>query len=64
MANVPSFKVEGDKLIITCDVSKAALESAEPSSTGKTRTVSTTSGFNWATGVKGLGFSLTVSAKA
>ena len=63
MALIPSFKIENDKLVITCDVSKAALEAAEPSSTGKTKTVATTSGFNWATGVKGLGFSLTVSAK-
>jgi hypothetical protein len=63
MANVPNFKIEGDKLVITVDISKAALEAAEPSQSGKTKTVSTTSGFNWATGQKGLGFSLTVSAK-
>ncbi len=57
------MKIEGDKLILTIDVSKAAREGAEPSKSGKTKTVATTNGFNWATGVAGLGFSLTVSAK-
>lgn len=38
-------KVEGDKLILTIDVSKAALANAQPSSTGKTLCVATTHGF-------------------
>jgi len=64
MANPVNFKVENGKLLITIDVSKDALDKAEPSkSSGKTRTVATTGGFNWGTGVPGLGFSLTVSAK-
>ena len=63
MSNPVNFKVENDKLVITIDVSKAAREAAEPSSTGKTKTVATTRGFNWGTGIAGLGFSLTVSAK-
>lgn len=63
MASIPNFEIKGDVLTITVDVSKKALETAEPSASGKTKTVATTGGFNWGTGVKGLGFSLTVSAK-
>jgi hypothetical protein len=38
-------KIEGDKLILTIDISKDALAKAVPSSTGKTLVVDTTSGF-------------------
>lgn len=61
--NPVNFKVENGKLVIIIDVSKEAIAAAEPSSTGKTKTVATTRGFNWGTGIAGLGFSLTVSAK-
>lgn len=39
------IKHEGDKLVITIDVSKAALEKAQPSKSGKTRIVASTNGF-------------------
>lgn len=39
-------EVNGDKMVITIDVSAAALKAALPSSTGKTRTVATTHGFS------------------
>ena len=61
--NPVNFKIENGKLVITVDVSKEAISAAEPSTTGKTKTVATTRGFNWGTGIAGLGFSLTVSAK-
>jgi hypothetical protein len=61
--NDVKFQVIDNKLVITIDVSKEAIELANPSASGKTKTVASTHGFNWATGVKGLGFSLTVSAK-
>jgi hypothetical protein len=38
-------EMKGDKLILTIDVSEAALKSAQPSSTGKTLSVATTNGF-------------------
>lgn len=40
-----SMKVDGDKLVITLDISKAARDKAEPSSTGKTKTLASTRGF-------------------
>lgn len=51
MTNV-STKIEGDKLIIEVDVSKASLEDAPVSSTGKSRIVASTSGFKKVGGVK------------
>jgi hypothetical protein len=39
------IKVQGDKLVITIDVSKAAREKAVPSSSGKTNVIATTRGF-------------------
>ena len=57
------YEIKDGKLIITIDVSAKAVEAAQPSASGKTKTVATTGGFNWSTGVKGLGFSLTVSSK-
>lgn len=44
MKNV-SAKIEGDKLVITLDISKAARDSAEPSKSGKTKVLATTGGF-------------------
>lgn len=44
MAQVQS-KVEGDKLILTIDISKAAREAAVASKSGKTMILATTSGF-------------------
>lgn len=38
-------KLEGDKLILTIDVSKAAREAAQPSKSGKTTILATTGGF-------------------
>lgn len=38
-------KLEGDKLILTIDVSKAAREAAKPSGSGKTLIVAGTGGF-------------------
>jgi hypothetical protein len=58
------FSIKDGKLVITVDVSQEAISKAGPSSTGKTKTVASTHGYQWATGMKGLGFSLTVSAKA
>jgi hypothetical protein len=63
MAKALDFKVANGVLTITVDVSGEAIAAALPSSTGKTRTVASTHGYNWGTGVQGLGFSLTVSAK-
>lgn len=44
MANVTGV-VNGDKLILTIDLSKAAREAAQPSKSGKSRILATTSGF-------------------
>ena len=41
----PDIKVNGDKLVITVDVSAKAIAAAQPSKTGKTRIVSSTGGF-------------------
>lgn len=60
---MPKFTIKDGVLTITVDVSKDAIEKAQPSASGKTKTVASTHGFNWATGMAGLGFSLTVSAK-
>ena len=57
------FTIVDGKLVITVDVSPEALAAAQPSQSGKTKTVATTGGFNWSTGLKGLGFSLTASYK-
>jgi hypothetical protein len=59
-----NFEIKDGKLVITCDVSQKAIEAAPASASGKTKTVASTHGFQWSTGVKGLGFSLTVSHKA
>ena len=44
MKNVTA-KIVNDKLVIEIDVSKAALEAAEASKSGKTHIVATTGGF-------------------
>jgi hypothetical protein len=41
-----SGKMDGDKLILTIDVSKAAREAAKPSGSGKTLILATTGGFS------------------
>lgn len=41
-----NVKIEGDKLVITIDVSKAAFEAAQPSTSGKTKVVASTHGFS------------------
>lgn len=38
-------KLEGDKLVLTIDVSKAAREAAQPSGSGKTLILASTGGF-------------------
>jgi hypothetical protein len=43
--NEPDIRLEGDKLVIVVDVSKAALDAAPASKSGKTRMVCTTHGF-------------------
>lgn len=45
MANVPTFEVKGDKLVITVDASKAALDNAAPSASGKTKLLASSHGF-------------------
>lgn len=40
-----SGKIEGDKLVLTIDISKAAREAAEPSKSGKTKVLASTRGF-------------------
>ena len=40
-----NVKLDGDKLVITIDVSAKALEGAQPSKSGKTRLVASTNGF-------------------
>lgn len=39
------MKIVGDKLVITLDVSKAAMDAALPSTSGKTKVVASTRGF-------------------
>lgn len=56
--------IEGDKLIITIDVSKAAFAGAPPSSSGKSRVVASTHGFaNYVTPNGSLGLSLNATTK-
>lgn len=38
-------KIEGDKLVLTIDISKAAREAASPSKSGKTVLLASTGGF-------------------
>jgi hypothetical protein len=45
MLNVASEIKDGDKLVLTIDISKTSLEKAEPSKSGKTKMVATTRGF-------------------
>jgi hypothetical protein len=60
------YKVNGTKLLIEVDLSKKALDAAPPSSTGKTRLVGTTAGYQPValTGVtKKVAMALTVTVK-
>lgn len=59
MTNVDTKRV-GDKLILTIDISAAALKAAEPSKSGKTKVVASTHGF---TNIEGVGVSLNVTTK-
>jgi hypothetical protein len=45
MANIPTVKLEGNKLVITIDASKEAFENAGPSSSGKTKLLASSHGF-------------------
>ena len=38
-------EIKGDKLILTIDVSAAAMQAAQPSKSGKTRVLASTNGF-------------------
>ena len=59
-----NIRIEGDKLIITLDVSKDALTNAPPSSTGKSRVVASTHGFaNYVTPNGSVGLSLNCTTK-
>ncbi len=44
MANVKG-EIKGDTLVLTIDISKAAKDAAQPSKSGKTKVLATTSGF-------------------
>lgn len=44
MKNVTG-EIKGDKLILTIDLSKASRDAAEPSKSGKSKVLATTSGF-------------------
>ena len=41
-----NVEIKGDKLVITLDVSKAAIDAAQPSASGKTKVVASTRGFS------------------
>jgi len=63
MHNVES-RVEGNKLIITVDLSVAALKAAQPSASGKSRVVGTTGGFRTVDGIRTMvSFALNVTVK-
>jgi hypothetical protein len=38
-------EIKGDTLVLTIDISKASREAAQPSKSGKTKVLATTSGF-------------------
>ena len=59
MTNVTS-KVEGDKLILTIDISAAAQKAATTSKSGKTRVLASTHGF---TNINGVGVSLNATVR-
>lgn len=44
MKNV-NAEIKGDKLVITIDISAAAVAAAEPSKSGKSKVLATTAGF-------------------
>jgi len=54
--------LKNDKLIITVDVSKEAIEKAKPSSTGKSKIIATSSGYMPVNG-SGIKVSLNVITK-
>jgi hypothetical protein len=56
-----TYEVKGNKLIITVDISDAALAAAKPSASGKTRVVASTGGFMAAT--PSVKFGLNVTTK-
>jgi hypothetical protein len=55
-----NVKVEGDKLIITIDISAKAKADAQPSKSGKTRLLASTNGF---TNYGDVGLSLNATVK-
>lgn len=59
-----NVKIEGDKLVITIDISKEAFANALPSTSGKTKVVASTRGFaNYATPNGTVGLSLNATTK-
>ena len=56
-------ETKGDTMTITIDVSKAAREAAQPSSTGKSRVLATTHGFT-RFGDVGVSLNVTIPNKA
>jgi hypothetical protein len=60
-----TVKTEGDTLIITVDTSKAAIDAAPPSASGKTRLVASTHGSQavYSPHCPGLSLSLNLTAK-
>lgn len=59
-----NVEIKGDKLVITIDVSKAAIDAAPNSASGKSRVVASTRGFaNYATPHGTVGLSLNATTK-
>lgn len=57
-------KINGDKLVITIDISPEAFKTAPPSTSGKSRVVASTHGFaNYVTPNGSLGLSLNATTK-
>jgi hypothetical protein len=56
------MKVQGDRLVITLDIGKKAVDNAKPSKSQKTRIVATTGGFTGVEGKPGLRIALNLIA--
>lgn len=57
-------KINGDKMVITIDISKGAFEGAKPSTSGKTKVLASSHGFaNYSTDHGVVGLSLNATTK-
>jgi len=63
MAHNVDYKLAGNKLTITCDLSPAALKAAKPSASGKTNLVASTGGSVKLDGRDDVSFSINVMQK-